>query len=113
MVVVGELLMAEDLYLAGEVIGRVEMHDHMLTVLSTGRVEGDVSAKSVVVLGEIYGNVFASLRIVLGDGARVSGKLTCPRVSMAPGAYFHGPVDMQLGDEYWERRRAAYDKSEA
>ena len=107
------LAIAEDLYLTGEVIGRIEMRDHMLTVTSTGRVDGDVFAKSVVVLGEVQGTIVASLRVTLGDGARVVGDLISPRVSVAAGAHFHGAVDMQLGDEYWERRRKAYQQSRA
>lgn len=108
MRVTGELAMDEDLFLAGEVIGRVVMPDHMLTVTSTGRVEGEIHAKSVVVLGEVEGDIYAPLRVAIGDGARVRGKLTSPRVSMAPGAFFNGPIDMQLGDEYWARKRAAW-----
>jgi cytoskeletal protein CcmA (bactofilin family) len=111
MRIIGELSIAEDLFLAGEVIGRIDMREHMLSITSTGRVEGDIFAKSVVVLGEVQGNIHASLRVAIGDGARVVGNLTSPRVSVGPGAYFHGAVDMQLGDEYWDRRRAAFGTS--
>lgn len=107
MRITGELALAEDFFLAGEVIGNVEMREHQLTVTSTGRIEGDIHAKSVVVLGEVYGNITASLRLTLGDGARVVGTLTSPRISMAAGAFYHGAVDMQLGDEFWNRRQTA------
>lgn len=107
MRITGQLAMAEDFFLAGEVIGDVEMREHQLTVTSTGRVEGNIHAKSVVVLGEVQGNITASLRLSLGDGARVVGRLTSPRISMAAGAFYHGVIDMQLGDEYWNRRRTA------
>lgn len=107
MRITGELALAEDFFLAGEVIGNVEMREHQLTVTSTGRVEGNVNAKSVVVLGEVYGDIHASHRLTLGDGARVIGRLTSPRISMAAGAFYHGTVDMQLGDEFWNRRQTA------
>lgn len=111
MRVTGQLEMAEDLFLAGEVIGRIEMREQMLTVTSTGRVEGDIFAKTVVVLGEVQGNIYASLRLTVGDGARITGNLTSPRIAVAPGAYVQGSIDMQLGDEYWERRRGRLSKA--
>src|SRR5262245_12724554 len=50
IVIKGELSGGEDLTIDGQVEGKVELRDHVLTVGANGRVKAQVFAKSIVVL---------------------------------------------------------------
>src|SRR5271155_353522 len=68
----GELSGSEDLYVDGNVEGKIELRDHRLTVGPNGNVKADVIAKSVVVQGKLEGSVNASDRVELLKSAVVT-----------------------------------------
>ena len=67
----GEITGNEDLYIDGEVEGKVELKANSLTVGPNGNVHAAVSARSITILGRLQGNVKASERTEI----RVSGRL--------------------------------------
>ena len=95
VVIKGELNGSEDLTVEGNVEGRVELRDHILTIGPNGRIKAEVFAKAVIVLGEITGNVTASEKVDIRDKGSVDGDIISPRVAIAEGAHFRGSVDMQ------------------
>src|SRR5689334_5556923 len=95
VVIKGELSGSEDLTIEGEVEGKIELKDHLLTVGPNGRIKAQVFAKTVIVLGEVNGNVSASEKVEIRDGGSVDGDIVSPRVAIAEGAHFRGSVDMQ------------------
>jgi cytoskeletal protein CcmA (bactofilin family) len=95
VVIKGELNGSEDLTVEGNVEGRVELRDHVLTIGPNGRIKAEVFAKAVIVLGEITGNVTASEKVDIRDKGSVDGDIVAPRVAIAEGAHFRGSVDMQ------------------
>ena len=95
VVIKGELNGSEDLTVEGQVEGRIELRENVLTIGPNGKIKAEVVAKAVVVLGEINGNVTASDKVEIRDGGSVDGDLVAPRVSIADGAHFRGSVDMQ------------------
>ena len=95
VVIKGELNGSEDLTVEGQVEGKIELRDHVLTIGPNGRIKAQVVAKAVVVLGEVHGNVSASERVEIRDGGSVDGDIVSPRVAIAEGAHFRGSVDMQ------------------
>jgi len=95
VVIKGELNGSEDLTVEGNVEGRVELRDHVLTIGPNGRIKAEVFAKAVIVLGEISGNVTASEKVDIRDKGSVDGDIVAPRVAIAEGAHFRGSVDMQ------------------
>jgi len=95
VVIKGELNGSEDLTIEGNVEGRVELRDHVLTIGPNGRIRAEVFAKAVIVLGEITGNVTASEKVDIRDKGSVDGDIISPRVAIAEGAHFRGSVDMQ------------------
>ena len=95
VVIKGELNGSEDLTIEGNVEGKIELRDHVLTIGPNGKIRAAVFAKAVVVLGEVVGNVTASEKVDIRDNGSVDGDITSPRVAIAEGAHFRGSVDMQ------------------
>ena len=95
VVIKGELNGSEDLTIEGQVEGKIELKDHVLTIGPNGKIKAQVFAKALIVLGEVTGNVNATEKVELRDGGSVDGDIISPRVAIAEGAHFRGSVDMQ------------------
>jgi cytoskeletal protein CcmA (bactofilin family) len=95
VVIKGELSGSEDLYVDGNVEGKIELRNHSLTVGANGNVKADVTAKSVVIQGKLDGTVIASDRVELRKSAVVTGDLTTQRIAIEEGAFLKGKVDVQ------------------
>jgi cytoskeletal protein CcmA (bactofilin family) len=95
VVIKGELSGSEDLTIEGNVEGRIELKENVLTIGPNGKIRAEVFAKAVIVLGEVTGNVTASEKVDIRDNGSVDGDITSPRVAIAEGAHFRGSVDMQ------------------
>jgi len=95
VVIKGELNGSEDLTIDGQVEGKIELKDHVLTIGQNGKIKAHVFAKTLIVLGEVSGNVTASEKVEIRDGGSVDGDIVSPRVAIAEGAHFRGSVDMQ------------------
>jgi cytoskeletal protein CcmA (bactofilin family) len=95
LLVKGELKASEDLTIDGQVEGRVELLQHVLTVGATARVRAEIVARVVVVDGEVVGNITASERVeIRSSKGHVEGDIFSPRVAIADGARFKGRIDM-------------------
>ena len=95
VVIKGELSGSEDLTIEGQVEGKIELKDHVLTIGPNGKIKAQVFAKALIVLGEVNGNVNATEKVEIRDGGAVDGDIVSPRVAIAEGAHFRGSVDMQ------------------
>jgi cytoskeletal protein CcmA (bactofilin family) len=95
VIIKGELSGSEDLTIEGQVEGRIDLKDNVLTIGANGKIKAEVFAKAVVVLGEVSGNVTASEKVDIRDNGSVDGDIASPRVAIAEGAHFRGSVDMQ------------------
>ena len=95
VVIKGELSGSEDLTIEGQVEGKIELRQNVLTIGPNGRIKAQVFAKAVIVLGEVNGNVTASEKVDIRDNGSVDGDIIAPRVAIAEGAHFRGSVDMQ------------------
>ena len=95
VVIKGELNGSEDLTIEGQVEGKIELRQNVLTIGPNGRIKAQVFAKSVIILGEVTGNVTASEKVDLRDNGSVDGDIAAPRVAIAEGAHFRGSIDMQ------------------
>jgi cytoskeletal protein CcmA (bactofilin family) len=95
VVIKGELNGSEDLTIEGQVEGKIELRDHVLTIGPNGKIKAQLYAKSIVVLGEVIGNVVATEKVDIRENGSVEGDITSPRVAIAEGAHFRGSVDMQ------------------
>jgi cytoskeletal protein CcmA (bactofilin family) len=95
VVIKGELSGSEDLYVDGNVEGKIELRNHSLTIGPNGNVKADVTAKAVVIQGKLDGAVNASDRVELRKAAVVSGDVTTQRIAIEEGAFLRGKVDIQ------------------
>ena len=94
VVIKGELSGSEDLTIEGQVDGKIELRQNVLTIGPNGKIKAQVFAKSVVILGEVTGNVTASEKVDIRDNGSVDGDIAAPRVAIAEGAHFRGSIDM-------------------
>ena len=95
VVIKGELNGSEDLTIEGQVEGKIELRQNILTIGANGRIKAQVFAKAVIIFGEVTGNVTASEKVDIRDNGSVDGDITSPRVAIAEGAHFRGSIDMQ------------------
>ena len=95
VVIKGELSGSEDLTIEGQVEGKIELKENVLTIGPNGKIKAQVFAKALIVLGEVHGNVSATEKVEIRDGGSVDGDIVAPRVAIAEGAHFRGSVDMQ------------------
>ena len=95
VVIKGELNGSEDLTVEGQVEGKIELKEHVLTIGPNGKIKAQVFAKAVIVLGEVHGNVTATEKVDIRDGGSGDGDIVSPRVAIAEGAHVRGSVDMQ------------------
>jgi cytoskeletal protein CcmA (bactofilin family) len=95
VVIKGELNGSEDLTIEGQVEGKIELRQNVLTIGPNGKIKAQIFAKSVVILGEVTGNVTATEKVDIRDNGSVDGDIAAPRVAIAEGAHFRGSIDMQ------------------
>jgi cytoskeletal protein CcmA (bactofilin family) len=94
----GELSGAADLYIDGEVQGKILLAKGYVTVGPNGRVQADIEAREVSVEGTLRGNLKASDCVRLGSASRLQGNVQSPRVAIDEGARLRGKVDMTRGN---------------
>lgn len=95
VVIKGELNGSEDLTIEGQVDGKIELRQHVLTIGPNGKIKAQVFAKSVIVLGTVTGNITAMEKVNIRENGSVDGDVTAPRVAISEGAHFRGSIDMQ------------------
>jgi len=95
VIIKGELTGSEDLTIEGQVEGKIELRQNILTIGPNGKIKAQIFAKAIVVQGEVVGNVTASERVDIRDNGSVDGDVSAPRVAIADGAHFRGAIDMQ------------------
>ena len=95
VIIKGELSGSEDLTIEGQVEGKIELRQNVLTIGPNGKIKAAVFAKAVVIQGEVQGDITASERIDIRDAGSVDGDLSAPRIAIADGAHFRGSIDMQ------------------
>jgi len=94
IVITGELKATEDLTIEGQVDGKIELLQNVLTIGRNAKARAEILAKSVIVLGEVVGNITASEKLEIRESGSVEGDITAPRLAVADGATFRGRVDM-------------------
>jgi cytoskeletal protein CcmA (bactofilin family) len=109
----GELSGSEDLTIEGQVEGKIELRQNVLTIGPNGRIKAQIFAKAVIIQGEVHGNITASERVDIRDNGSVEGDLAAPRVAIADGAHFRGGIDMQKGGAKGDGKVAAESKPAA
>ena len=95
LVVHGEIIGAESLFIDGKVEGSISLPGNRVTVGRNGNVEANISAREIVVMGKVRENVTASDRVDIRAEGGFIGDVTAARVSIEDGAFFKGGIDIR------------------
>ena len=94
VIIKGQILAREDLYLDGEMEGTVEVPEHRLTIGPHAKLAAGIRAREVVVLGSVNGNVEALEKIDIRKDARLIGDIKTGGIVIEDGAFFKGSIDI-------------------
>ena len=94
VIIKGQILAREDLYLDGEMEGTVEVPEHRLTIGPHAKLQASIRAREVVVLGAVNGNVEAIEKMDIRKDARLIGDIKTGGIVIEDGAYFKGNIDI-------------------
>src|SRR5512144_85288 len=67
VIIKGELTGSEDLMIEGQVDGKIELRQNILTIGPNGKIKAEVFAKAIIVQGSVHGNITASEKIDIRD----------------------------------------------
>jgi cytoskeletal protein CcmA (bactofilin family) len=95
LVVKGEITGREDLFIDGEVHGKIRLDGAKLTIGPDGRVTADVEAREVVVRGEFKGNMKGQDRVQIAASGRATGEVSARLISIEEGAEVHLKVNLE------------------
>ena len=86
----GEITGADEAIIEGDV--NVKMDTNKLTIGSTGKLRGKISANTVEVKGIIKGTLKVSDTLIIYDLGRVSGKIEYNSLEIKLGGYISGEI---------------------
>jgi cytoskeletal protein CcmA (bactofilin family) len=89
----GEVTGSEDLYVDGQVDGKLNLTNGSLTIGPNGSVKADVTAREVIVRGKIEGKVSGRDRVQLWSTGQVTGEVQTARLAIEDGAMLRGKVE--------------------
>jgi cytoskeletal protein CcmA (bactofilin family) len=90
----GDLSGSEDLIIAGQFEGTLNVQGHCVTVGPEGKVKADLQAARVVIHGSVHGNISVRERVEIHKTGHVVGDLLAPGISIEDGAYFKGKIEI-------------------
>ena len=106
MRIVGDVSSNEELYVDGELEGKLELKSR-LTIGPESKVKANIKAKEVIVFGSVRGNVEAEDRIALRAGATIVGDIKTAGIIIEDGAYFKGGIDISKTEAPKPNQRSA------
>jgi cytoskeletal protein CcmA (bactofilin family) len=89
----GEITGSEDLFIDGNVEGKVIFRNAVLTVGPNANVNADIDAREIVIRGRVEGKLDGSERVQIGNTAKVIGDIRSSRIAIEDGAEFRGKVE--------------------
>lgn len=92
--IAGEITGSSELYIDGELQGKLRLGNAKLVIGPHGKVQADIEAGAITIEGSIQGNIKAGEGVHLGAGSRVQGSILTPRIGIDDGARLRGKVEM-------------------
>jgi cytoskeletal protein CcmA (bactofilin family) len=89
----GEITGSENLYIDGQIEGKLDLGNASVTVGPNGVVKADVTAREVIVRGRVDGKVVGSERIQIASSGQIIGEIHCERIAIEDGAVLRGKVE--------------------
>jgi cytoskeletal protein CcmA (bactofilin family) len=89
----GEVTGSEDLFVDGQVDGKLNLANGSLTIGPNGIVKADVTAREVIVRGKVDGKVSGRDKVQLWSTGQVNGEVQTDRLAIEDGAMLRGKVE--------------------
>jgi len=89
----GDVSGSADLYIDGDVTGKIRLSNARVTVGPNGRVQAEIEARDIVVDGSVQGNLKAGESARFGSSSRVVGSVVSPRIGIDDGARLRGKIE--------------------
>lgn len=90
----GEITGNENLYVDGEVQGKIQLSVAAITIGPNGRVSADIEAREIEIHGQVQGTLRVGERVHICRTGVVTGDIVTERIAIDEGAVFQGRVDM-------------------
>jgi cytoskeletal protein CcmA (bactofilin family) len=104
----GEVHGTEDLFIDGQIEGKLDLGAASLTVGPNGSVKADITAREVIVRGRVNGKIIGRERVQVWKTGEVSGEVTCERISIEDGGAIHGKVEAGKAPGKADARAASF-----
>lgn len=92
--IIGEIYSEEDLFLDGEIQGKLELKNSRLTIGPNGKAKSNVKAREVIIQGQVQGDVEASQKITIRKHGSLVGNIKTTGIVIDDDAYFKGSIDI-------------------
>jgi cytoskeletal protein CcmA (bactofilin family) len=89
----GEIIGGEDLFIDGNVEGKITFQNSVLTVGPNATVKADITAREIVVRGRVNGRLDGGERVQIWNTGHVNGDIRADRVAIEEGAEVHGKME--------------------
>ncbi len=92
--IIGDIYSEEDLFIDGEVKGKLDVKDSRLTVGPHAKAQSNIKAREVIILGSVQGDVEASQKIMIKKEGSLVGNIKTTGIVIDDDAYFKGSIDI-------------------
>ena len=89
----GEVTGKEDLFIDGELEGKLDLSGASVTIGPNGKVKADIVAREIVVRGSVQGKLSGRDRVQLWSTGNVIGEVQTDRLAIEDGAVLRGKVE--------------------
>jgi cytoskeletal protein CcmA (bactofilin family) len=95
LIVKGEISGHEDLYVDGEVHGKIQILDGKVTIGPHGRLSADIEAREILVRGKVQGSLHGRERVEIAATGDVEGDVLARRLVIEEGAMVQGSIEVE------------------
>ncbi len=113
IVIKGDINGSEDIYVDGEVHGKIQLKENRLTVGPNGKVHADVAARFITIQGFLKGDLKAQEKVDIRKTGSVEGQLVTAGVMIEEGAVFRGSIDIVKPGEPQKSAQPAQPRANA
>lgn len=89
----GEITGKEDLFIDGNLEGKLDLSGASVTIGPNGKVKADIQAREIVVRGDVQGKLTGRDRVQLWNTGQVVGEVHTERLAIEDGALLRGKVE--------------------
>jgi cytoskeletal protein CcmA (bactofilin family) len=95
IVIKGEIVASDPIYVYGTVEGSIHAPAHRVTVGKEGIVKADINAREIVIMGDVCGNLESTERVEIRNDGSLMGNLATRRIFIEEGAVLSGVIDVR------------------